>query len=222
MVVPFLLCKYKQFHCGRAPLFLLLSATMTALTPPITPLRGPVPLAHLLLPTLLHSGNRVVDATCGNGHDTLLLAQLVGDSGHVWGFDIQEPAIRETSRRVNEAGLHERVTLLHCGHQELNSHVAAPLHAVLFNLGYLPGSDRTIITRPDSTLAALTQALALLAPGGIIMVTIYPGHDGGSSEQQQVEAWAAAHEPRSCHCWRMGQINVSASAPYLLLIQKGL
>lgn len=185
-------------------------------------LRGPVPLAHLLLRSLVGAGHRVVDATCGNGHDTLLLAQLVGDSGQVWGFDVQEQAISATAQRLAEAGVTERATLLNVGHEELASHVTAPLQAVLFNLGYLPGSDRTIITRPETTLVALNQALELLALGGMIMVTIYPGHDGGSSEQQQVEVWAAALEPRRCHCWRMGQTNVSATAPYLLLVQKAV
>jgi tRNA A58 N-methylase Trm61 len=184
-------------------------------------LRGPVPLAHLLLRSLVDAGHRVVDATCGNGHDTLLLAQLVGDSGQVWGFDIQEQAITTTAQRLAEAGMAERATLLNVGHEELSRHVTTPLQAVLFNLGYFPGGDRTVITLPETTLAALNQALELLAPGGMILVTIYPGHDGGSSEQQQVEAWAAALEPRRYHSWRMWQTNVSATAPYLLLVQKG-
>lgn len=186
----------------------------------IPPLRGPVPLSHLFLRSFLREGNTAVDATCGNGHDTLLLATLVGACGNVYGFDIQQQAIAETGRRVTDSGFSDRVTLLQRGHEELAEHVAGPLQVVLFNLGYRPGGDRSIITQPDTTGRALEQSLGLLAPGGIILVTVYPGHSGGAEEQSTVEAWAAALDPRACHCWRMGQANVNPTAPYLLLIQK--
>ena len=186
----------------------------------IAALRGPVPLSHLFLRCFLRDGQCAVDATCGNGHDTLLLAALVGEHGHVWGFDIQQQAIAETSRRLAEAKLSSRVTLLRSGHEELAQHVAVQVQAVLFNLGYCPGGDRTIITRPETTACALEQSLSLLAAGGIVLVTIYPGHNGGSAEQSVVEGWAAGLDPRAFHCWRMGQTNVTDTAPYLLLIQK--
>lgn len=185
-------------------------------------LRGPVPLSHLFLRSFVHDGHNAVDATCGNGHDTLLLARLVGARGHVWGFDIQRQAVEETHRRLAEAELSNRVTLLPVGHEELAKHVAVPLQVVLFNLGYLPGGNRSIVTRPDTTGSALEQSLGLLAPGGVVIVTVYPGHDGGPEERSVVEGWAAGLDPRACHCWRMEQSNVSAGAPYLLLVQKGL
>ena len=183
-------------------------------------LRGPVPLSHLFLRSFLREGHTAVDATCGNGHDTLLLARLVGVSGHVWGFDIQEQAIAETGSRLAEAGLSGRATLLQTGHEELAQNVTVPVQVVLFNLGYRPGGDRSIITLPDTTGIALDQSLGLLAAGGIVVVTVYPGHDGGAEEQSTVEKWAAGLNPREWHCWRMGQANVSAGAPYLLLVQK--
>ena len=190
--------------------------------PSITALRGPVPLSHLFLRSFVRDGHHAVDATCGNGHDTLLLARLVGDRGHVWGFDIQQQAVAETGRRLAEAELSSRVTLLKSGHEELALHVTVPVQAVLFNLGYLPGGDRSIITRPGTTTAALEQALPLLAPGGIVLVTVYPGHDGGADEQSAVEEWGAGLGSRAFHCWRMGQTNATTDAPYLLLVQKAL
>jgi SAM-dependent methyltransferase len=186
----------------------------------IPALRGPVPLSHLLLHSFVRDGHSAVDATCGNGHDTLLLARLVGIRGHVWGFDIQRQAVEETGRRLAEAGLSNRVTLLPVGHEGVAEHVAVPLQVVLFNLGYLPGGDRNIITRPDTTGSALEQSLGLLAAGGVVIVTVYPGHNGGSEEQAAVEKWAAGLDPRAFHCWRMGQTNVAPAAPYLIFVQK--
>lgn len=185
-------------------------------------LRGPVPLSHLFLGSILHDGDSAVDATCGNGHDTLLLARLVGARGHVRGFDIQQQAVTETGRRVAEAGLSNRVTLLQTGHEELARHVTEPVQVVLFNLGYLPGGDRSIITRPETTGSALEQSLKLLAAGGIVLITVYPGHSGGEEERSAVENWAAGLDPRAFHSWRMGQVNVTSDAPYLLLVQKAL
>jgi SAM-dependent methyltransferase len=183
-------------------------------------LHGPVPLSHLILRHYLREGDLGVDATCGNGHDTLLLAELVGSAGRVWAFDIQEQAINQTARRLADAGLAERVELLLGGHETLAEHVSGELGAVVFNLGYLPGGDQAIITRPETTLAAFGQALGLLRPGGILAVSVYPGHDGGASERRTVDAWAAGLAPQSFHAWRMGQLNVPYNSPYFILIQK--
>ena len=191
-------------------------------TSPEIPLRGPVPLAHLMLRQFVHPGNTVVDATCGNGNDTLLLAELVGATGRVWAFDIQATAIGHTARKLVDAGWAERAELVHGGHEAMAERVSDGVGAVVFNLGYLPGGDRTVITRPESTLAAIEQSAALLKPGGILAVTAYPGHDGGDGECAAVDAWAAGCDPRAFHAWRMGQANVPATAPYLILIQKAL
>ena len=179
-----------------------------------------MPLSHLLLQNFVRDGYSAVDATCGNGHDTLLLAQLVGAGGHVWAFDIQQQAINATGDRLAEESLTNRATLIQRGHEELARYVTSPVQTVLFNLGYLPGGDRSIITLPDTTVIALKQSLELLMPNGIVIVTIYPGHNGGNEEQSAVENWATMLDPREFQCWRMNQINVSTSAPYMILVQK--
>ncbi|HEY3309194.1 MAG TPA: class I SAM-dependent methyltransferase [Desulfuromonadaceae bacterium] len=185
-------------------------------------LRGPVPLAHLILGQFLQQGGQAADATCGNGQDTLFLADQVGATGMVWAFDIQEEAISTTVDRLARAGLAGQVKMLHCGHEKISEYVPATLNAVVFNLGYRPGGDRSIITRPETTLAALEKALQLLLPQGILTATVYPGHAGGACEGRMVEAWADRLEPGQWHVWRMGQLNVATDAPYLILVQKGV
>lgn len=189
-------------------------------TTSISMLRGPVQLSHLLLESLVRPGSRAVDATCGKGHDTLLLARLVGTTGTVWSFDIQEQAVRETRQKLEEAGMEQRVNLVHSGHEHLSEYVSAPIDAAVFNLGYLPGGDRSVITRPKTTLHALGQALNLLSPGGLLVIAIYPGHPGGLEEEHAVEAWAGELVQKTYHVWRLGQINTQHNAPYLILIQK--
>lgn len=194
---------------------------MTA-KPTIQPvLRGPVPLSHLLLRRFVLPGNRVVDATCGNGKDTLLLAELVGEAGHVYALDIQQEALARTAERLAEKGLEQQVSLLHAGHERLQELVEPFLHAVVFNLGWLPGASREITTVAATTLTALEAALQLLAPAGLLLVTCYPGHPGGDTEAEAVQEWAAGLSPRNYFVWRMGQLNVADNAPFCLLIQDG-
>ena len=182
--------------------------------------RGPVPLTHMLMQRFVQAGCLAIDATCGNGKDTLQLAGLVGDSGHVWAFDIQQEALHRTAARLEEAGLAARVTLVHQGHEQLGRVVESQVGMVVFNLGWLPGAPREIATTAETTLQALEAALAALIPGGVLLITCYPGHAGGDDETDAVLAWSERLEAKNFHVWRMGQVNVSTNAPFCLAIQK--
>lgn len=170
-------------------------------------------------------GGVVVDATCGNGHDTLFLAREVGPSGHVYGFDVQEEALQTTRRRLEEAGLQGGVTLFRKGHETMGKtlpgEVRDRVQAVMFNLGYLPGgTDKTLVTRPETTQAALEAALQLLAPGGVITVVSYVGHPGGREEAKAVRAWAKGLNQAHCHVLSYRFINRQNDPPRLLVIQR--
>jgi predicted methyltransferase len=151
--------------------------------------------AQQRLAEVLQEGDYAVDATVGNGHDTLFLARQVGATGHVWGFDIQADAIAGAREQLLALGLQRRVTLLQRGHQELAEALPAEVHgrlaAVMFNLGYLPGSDKRVTTQAGTTLAALVAARAQLRPGGLLSVLAYRGHPGGQQEADAVAAWLA-------------------------------
>ncbi len=137
----------------------------------------------------------VVDATAGNGHDTLFLARTVDQSGAagacVLAFDIQATALDRVRQRLTGADVKVPVYLFHEGHEYLEERVSCLIHekkiperlaAIVFNLGFLPGSNKLIITRPDTTLAALGAAIRLLSPHGIMTVHMYSGHVGGGEE----------------------------------------
>lgn len=183
-------------------------------------LSGAVQLSHFFLRERLSPGDRAVDATCGNGHDTLLLAQLVGPEGRVWAFDIQETALTATEERLAGAGCLDRVALVNGGHERLAEVISEPVKAVVFNLGFLPGAPRETVTSSETTLAALEQAAELLLPGGIITLAVYTGHPGGAVEGRAVEAWAAALSPARFNVWRCRQGNRSEVAPYLVVVER--
>ncbi|MEK3881939.1 class I SAM-dependent methyltransferase [Paenibacillus sp. PL2-23] len=168
-------------------------------------------------------GDVVIDATAGGGVDTLALAELVGRNGLVHALDIQQEALYRTRERLSAAGSLEQVRLHLLDHARM-AEAVSPQHqgcvsAVMFNLGYLPGGDTSVITTPSTTIEALASALNLLKPGGIVTCVLYPGHSGGDTEALAVEAWAAGLPPAEGHAvlYRQPQRN---TAPYLVAVEK--
>ena len=156
-------------------------------------------IAQQAVAAVLAPGARAVDATMGNGHDTLFLARQVAPGGQVAAFDIQGTALANTRGRLEDAGLLPLVELHHCGHEQMRQHLPddwqGSVDAVMFNLGYLPGGDKTIITRAESTLSALDQAVTLLRSDGLLSVLLYRGHTGADTESDAVTAWMAGLPP---------------------------
>ncbi|WP_341868483.1 tRNA (mnm(5)s(2)U34)-methyltransferase [Marinilactibacillus kalidii] len=169
----------------------------------------------------MSTGDKVIDATVGNGHDTIKLAQLVGPTGHVYGFDIQQSAIEETQQKLLLTGLTEQVTLFQQGHETIHTSVdEKSIQAVIFNLGYLPKSDKSIITLPETTLAAIEQSLNILTPGGIITIMVYYGHAGGEDEKNAVEHYLETLSQDSYAILKYGFINQVNTPPFLIAIEK--
>ncbi len=176
--------------------------------------------AQSFIAPVLVPGCLAVDATAGNGRDTLFLARGVGPQGRVFAFDIQPEALERTREQLAGAGLLERVVLLATDHREMAAHVPGTVNAVMFNLGYLPGGDHRIITQPESTIEALKAALSLLAAGGRVSLVVYTGHPGATEEQKAVEEFTQALSPREYTVVRLSFWNRSAKAPVVILLEK--
>lgn len=166
-------------------------------------------------------GSHCVDATAGNGHDTLFLARLVGPDGRVLAVDVQEAACSATRRLLSEnASDLGQVTVLCGGHENLRKWAPADwpgqVSAVMFNLGYLPGSDRSCLTRPETTLAALSESCEMLRPGGILTVVCYPGHPGGEEEADAVREFFTRLDAAAWTAVEYRVLNSRASSPFLL------
>jgi SAM-dependent methyltransferase len=183
-------------------------------------LYGAVPLTHYFLKERLKAGDCAIDATCGNGLDTLLLAELVGSSGRIWAFDVQAEAIETTKKLLEEKGCAECITIVHGGHEQLAEYVDEKVKAIVFNLGYLPTGDRAIKTSAATTIAALNAAMDLLLPGGIILLAVYTGHDGGGDEWLAVKDWCEGLNPHQFNVWQSRQLNRSDRAPFLVFVEK--
>ena len=140
------------------------------------PLLPALAFARQLIEGRLKNGGRALDGTAGNGRDTLFLAQLAGGSGKVWAFDIQAQALSNTAGLLRENGVEGQVELIAASHADLADYVREPLDAAMFNFGYLPGGDKTVTTKADSSVRAMQATAALLAEGGLLTAVVYSGH----------------------------------------------
>jgi 16S rRNA C1402 N4-methylase RsmH len=206
-----------------------LKTTLRAVnTETFTALPTAVQWSHVILSPRLRAGDAVVDATAGNGHDTVFLAQHVLPGGLVFAFDVQQEAVEATRRQIenwkSELGDNQSITLHHAGHERmaelLPPELCGHLRAVMFNLGYLPGGEKTLITRVDTTLSALEQALEWLAGDGVLTVVVYPGHEGGRQEADVVERWMVALPSDRFEAQRLGYVNFKPTTPFCLAVRK--
>jgi methylase of polypeptide subunit release factors len=158
-----------------------------------------------------------VDATCGNGHDTVFLAGLT--SKRVWGFDVQSAAIEATQTKLATTGF-EHVALIHAGHETMRQYIDQPVDCIMFNLGYLPRSDKTITTEADSSLLALKQATELLNSGGLISLLCYPGHEAGAIETHAVKSWLTTLDPQHWQVTHHTAREPKPSSPILFVLYR--
>ena len=181
-------------------------------------LRDTTELAKLFCEKYIDDGgvSIAVDATCGNGHDTLWLAQRCA---RVYAFDVQKAAVSATAALLAEHGV-ENVSVICDSHALMSKYVAEQVNIIMFNLGYLPGGDKTVATGSDSTIEALTQSLELLAVNGLVCVIMYWGHPQGAAERRTVLDWAAGLDKGRYHCIHTDMINQPNCPPEILLITK--
>lgn len=182
-------------------------------------------LSHRYWQQLVQPGDIVIDATCGNGHDTLKLAQLAlqENLGSVYALDIQEKALTSTQERLAQhlsESIFKRIHFVLGCHSRFPSEILpSSVKLVVYNLGYLPSGDKQLTTQTSTTLKSICYAQDLLMPGGAISLTCYPGHSEGSLEQEAILKYASGLPPQKWSCCHHQWINRS-QAPSLLIIQK--
>lgn len=168
--------------------------------------------------THLREGDIAVDFTMGNGHDTEFLSKTVGENGHVYAFDIQKAALISTSENLKKAGCPENYTLIHDSHHNVKNYVKEPIKAGMFNLGYLPGSDKTVTTMRTTTLPAIEAAISLMDRDAIILVAVYPGHAEGEAEGREICEYLSTLSRHRVCATRINILN-SPTSPFFIIIE---
>jgi len=167
----------------------------------------------------LHQGDTAVDFTMGNGHDTEFLSKTVGESGKVYAFDVQEQAIASTRKNLAAAECPQNYTLILDSHHNVRKYVTGPIKAGMFNLGYLPGSDKRVTTMRETTMPAIEAALDLLDHDGVLLIAVYPGHAEGDAEGKLVLNYLSTLNRRTICCTLIRIIN-SPTSPFFIVVEK--
>lgn len=184
-------------------------------------IHSPLTFNHSLLKQYLKPDSTAIDATVGNGNDFLFLMKQVGNNGTVIGFDIQKDAIKTTQEKIDSNKLTTKTQLILDGHEKMIDYIdPETVHAIVFNLGYLPKGDKTIITKPDTTIKAIEAGLTLLVRGGLMTIMVYHGHDGGSEEKEAVETFLETLDQKEYTVMKYTPLNQINHPPYLLMVQK--
>ncbi len=183
-------------------------------------LRSARHLAKDVFERVVCPGDVVVDATMGNGQDTLTLCSLVGENGKVIAFDVQKLALNNTEALLNSHGYFNRARLILCGHEKMKDYVHSPIKLCTFNLGWLPGSDKLVRTSWPTTKEALNQALSLLSPFGICVICVYPGHPEGKEEKDELIPFLLNLPPQKYNVLWQQFLNAGPDAPECIIIQK--
>ncbi|MGR8947644.1 MAG: FAD-dependent oxidoreductase [Gammaproteobacteria bacterium] len=180
-------------------------------------------VAHQLVQQHIQAGDDVIDATAGNGNDTLLLARCTTRSGCVYAFDIQDLALQRTRERLAMHG-YEHVVLIKSDHRHMASLIPAEalgkISTVMFNLGYLPGGDTDISTKSENTKVALSGALKLLKERGLCSILCYRGHPGGNEETLAVISLLRSLDKNCFDVTQHLAANSAADSPALFIIRK--
>ncbi len=176
-------------------------------------------LAHHYWERLLGPGDWAIDATCGNGYDTLKLAQILREGG-VIGIDVQQEAINKTEALLISHENRAQVHLFCQSHTQFPSLAQEnPIKLIVYNLGYLPKGNKQITTMTSSTLESVRNALDLVIAGGVVCITCYPGHEEGRKEEQTLlQEIAALPSPIWNVCYHTFPNRNSAAS--LILLQK--
>ena len=188
-------------------------------------------MAHWMLKDIIKTNDVVVDSTMGNGYDTQFLAEL---GANVYAFDVQEEALNATEKRLDDAGIKNQifeknlsklltepsVNLVLSGHEKLSEYVKEPIKAAIFNLGYLPKTDKSVVTKADTNLTALDALTNQLVVGGRIAIMIYYGHEGGMEEKNAVIKWTSSLPQKDWEVTSYAPLNQIHTPPILVLIEK--
>ena len=175
-------------------------------------------LHKLFIGNHVKEGDIAVDFTMGNGHDTAYLSKAVGESGHVYAFDIQQQALDSTRKTLAAEGCPDNVTLIHDSHHNLKQYVNTPFRVGMFNLGWLPGGDKSITTLRETTMPAIEAAIELLDRDAILNVAVYPGHAEGDAEGKMICDYLASISRHKVCATRVNILN-SPTSPYFIMIE---
>jgi len=177
-----------------------------------------VEFSHWIIDNYLDEYNVLVDATCGNGYDTLFLSSKISKKGKLYAFDIQKSAIESTKSKFKDKKTN--VEFINDGHENLDKYLNEDINCIIYNSGYLPGSNKKVVTKKETTIKSLKIALELLANNGLIVLVIYSEHEGGRKEKNAVLEFSSNLDYKKYNVLHYNFINQKMNPPEVVVINK--
>ncbi|PAB61178.1 tRNA (mnm(5)s(2)U34)-methyltransferase [Anaeromicrobium sediminis] len=177
-------------------------------------------IAWSMIENCLHQGSVALDGTMGNGNDTVFLREKIGNAGKIYSFDIQDLAVENTRKKLDERNMLSNVELIKDGHENLDKYIKEEIDGAMYNLGFLPKGDKSITTLGKNTVIAFEKTLNLLKKGGLMVISIYYGHEKGLEEKNMVLDYVQNLDSKKYHVIKMEFFNQKNNPPILVAIEK--
>ncbi len=172
-------------------------------------------IAHELLSSYVHQTAVCADFTMGNGYDTRFFAERAVD-GTVYAFDIQEAALNQTKKLLNDPA---NVRLILDNHLFMDRYIQDKLDAAVFNFGYLPNGSTAITTDAEVSLTAVKKAFGLCKKHALLVLVCYPGHAQGAKEAIEITKWCESLDAHTARIMKITMVN-KPHAPFLFAVEK--
>lgn len=169
-------------------------------------------ITHYIIDTFLENRNTAIDGTLGNGHDTDFLAERFEE---VYAFDIQEEACTNYVQKNKQ-----NVKVIHSSHDLIQEYVDKKVDCIMYNLGFLPGGNKNITTKSETSLKSIQIGLNLLNSGGIMTICLYRGHAEGKKEESVIIPFLKELPKEEFGVMEQTFLNRSEEAPLLVVIEK--
>lgn len=180
-------------------------------------------IIHRIIQEKVQPGDICIDATAGRGNDTLFLAKLVGENGHVTAFDIQQAAVDSTRELLAANGMSQRADVLLKSHSEMDEECGeGTVSCIMFNFGWLPKGDHNIFTNKSTSIPAIEKGLKLLKGGGIMTLIIYYGRETGFEERDALLEYLPTIDSSRYTVIEMPFVNRPNCPPIPIVILKDL
>lgn len=167
----------------------------------------------MLIKSYVKENHICLDGTVGNGNDTIKILNTLNGTGKIYGFDIQEDAINHTESLIFSRNYKTEVLLIKDSHEYVDRYIKERINFAIYNLGYLPGGDKNIKTDHTSTIISIKKVLDLLAPNGILLITVYLGHPGGMDEYTAIKNYLETLEQKNYNVFKLKFINQKNNPP---------
>lgn len=178
-------------------------------------------IVDLIIDTYLKKGWTCVDATLGNGKDSLKLYKALDGECKIYSFDIQDQAIVNSKKLFAENEISEdKIKVICDSHENIDTYIHEPVDFFIMNLGYLPGGNKDITTNYKSVKIFLDKITLIMQEKSFGLIIFYPGHEAGMEEYIKISKYLSALDQNKFNVSKIEQINQKNQPPLVVMVER--